>query len=167
MIFGQTREQQQTEELSAESHGLLVEAMLMENLNPDELEALLTSHEDVSALAEEEVVTERTIVRLDKNARLSHLQKMSVFTIAKEKNDPMFNKLLTVWRMERYLESVLNKKYGNEALRRARQSVNKSASSRSNTLKTVAKKVNNQFNKPPKNITLSAMPNVSVPKNFK
>lgn len=147
MLFGNNgRVDNSEQELTVEDQSLLVETMLLEGLNPEELEEFLEDHADVNSALDEEILTERTIVRLDRQARLSHLQRMATFTIAREKGDPMFKKLLTVWRMERYLEAFLFRKYGNEAMRRARQSMNTAKSSKSNAVKRVASRVNNQLN---------------------
>ncbi|MNT62767.1 hypothetical protein D3C72_2005220 [compost metagenome] len=89
---------------------------------------------------------EKSIVRLDKKARLNHAQRMAVFQIAGEKNDPLFKKLLTVWRMERNLEDKLNRKYNSEALRRARNTVRKASNSKSGIVKKAAANVQKQFN---------------------
>lgn len=111
------------EHISLESMQMINESLINSFLTEDEQYALLESHRETNELVEAEVVTEKTLVRLDKNARINQVQKMSVFTIAKEKNDPLFKKLLTVWRIEKNLENKLFKKYGTEGLRRAKKTV--------------------------------------------
>ena len=89
--------------------------------------------------------------------------------IAKEKNDINFKKLLTIWRTERYLEAVLEKKYGNEATRRARKFVQRKKDKKqvNAMLQNAVNKANSQLSTAtkvppkPKNI------NVNVPKSFK
>jgi len=154
-------------ELGLESEALIMEAALLENLNPEELDEFISDHNEVNAAYQDEVLLEKSIVRLDRNARLSQAQKVAVFTIAKQKNDPMFRKLLTVWRMERYLEAELFKKYGNQAMRLARQTVSKASKSRSSTVKKVAQRAQSQFNKPIAPKRMTQMPSVIVPNSFK
>lgn len=136
-----------SEEITTEAMAMIMEAAILDQTSPEELQAFLENHTDVNAAIRDEVLVERTIVRLDKTARINQAHKVAVFTVAREKNDPMFKKLLTVWRMERFLEDKLVKKYGNEGMRRARKSVTKSMNSRSNLVKKVATNVNKQFNK--------------------
>lgn len=148
MIFNNlgNAEPVQESELNNEAVSMIMEAAISDVCSTDEVSAFLENHSEVQAATRDEVLTERTIVRLDKQARLTHAQRMAVFTIAKEKNDSDFRKLVTVWRMERLLEDRLNKKYGNEGLRRARSAMNKSANSKSGLVKKVAKNVQKQLN---------------------
>lgn len=134
------------EELSPEALSFIMETAIMESASPEDLEIFLESHMETSAAVNEEVLLEKSIVRLDKQAKISRAQKVAVFTIAKEKNDPQFKKLLTVWRMERFLENALFKKYGNEGYRRARKSVESGGRSKSQMVKKAAKNVAKQLN---------------------
>lgn len=143
MFFGQSIVNNE-EEVTQESMTLMMEAMLLD-LPPEELEAFTESFEEVDAVLDEDILTEASIVKLDRNAKLSKLRKMAVFTVAKEKKDPFFAKLLKVWSWERFLENKLEKKYGNEATRRARKAASKASRSKSKTLKTVARKADTQF----------------------
>lgn len=111
------------EHISLESMQLINESLISSFLTEDEQVQLLESHSEITDLVNSDIVTEKTLVRLDKNARINQVQKVAVFTIAKEKNDPIFKKLLTVWRIERSLEKKLLGKYGNEGLRRAKKTV--------------------------------------------
>lgn len=134
-------------EITTESIGLILEAAILDTLAPDEISAFLESHTEFNSAKREEIVTEKTIVRLDKQAKLTRAQKVAVFTVAKERNDPQFKKLLTVWRMERFLEDALMKKYGAEGMRRARASVNKSQNSKSTVVKRAANNLGRQLNR--------------------
>lgn len=113
------------DEVTLESMQMINESAIMAFLTEDEQETLLESHIEIAALINGEVVNEKTLVRMDKKARISQVQKMAVFTIAREKNDPIFKKLLTVWRIERSLEEKLFNKYGSEGMRRAKSTVQK------------------------------------------
>lgn len=148
MLFGSNGniEPQQGDNMSVEDQAFIMEAAILESASPEELESFLGNHADVQAALRDEVLLEKTIVRLDKKARLSQAQKVAVFTVAKEKNDPKFKKLLTVWRMERYLENELMKKYGNEGMRRAKKTVANGSKSKSALVSKVAKNMNKQLN---------------------
>lgn len=149
MLFGNHGQIQPVEEgFDATMEALLLEAGLMD-LPQEELEALLEDTSDVANAISENVVLERTIVRLDKQAKLSKARKMAIFAIASERNDPKFKKLLTVWKWERFLEAFLDKKYGNEAMRRAKKSMAKAAKSNSKLVTTASKKVSSGLNLQP------------------
>lgn len=128
----------ETDEISLEATSYISEMMMLDTLTSEDIRSFCESQEEVDAAIADGILMERTIVRLDKKAKLSKATKMAVFTIAKEKNDQDFKKLTTVWRMERYLEAKLEKKYLNEAMRRAKKSVAKSANSKSKTVKKAA-----------------------------
>jgi hypothetical protein len=134
------------EEMSAEDQALIMEAAILESVTGEELEAFLENQTEVNAAVRDEVVLEKTIVRLDKQAKISKAQKTAVFTIAKEKNDPKYKKLVTVWRMERFLEAELMKKYGNEGMRRAKKAVQNGGKSKSALMKKVARNVGTSLN---------------------
>lgn len=137
-------------DMSTDAYNYIMEAMMVDNLSKEELSTFLENRTEVQAAMDENVLLERTIVRLDKHAKLSKARKMAIFTIAKEKNDPRFKKLLKVWKMERYLEAELDKKYGNEASRRAKKAVSKAGNSKANAVKKAAAKAKSQFNAPVK-----------------
>lgn len=132
-------------EPTTESDNLIMTAALLESNTHDEIQAFLESDESPLAIREG-VLMEKTIVKLDKNAQVSQARKMAIFTIAKEKNDINFRKLVTIWRMERKLEGVLDKKYGPEATRRAKKAVNKRRNSRVPIIQKTVKKTNTVLN---------------------
>lgn len=134
------------EVISTESMNYIMEAAMREGLTDDELSAFLESQSEVSSAINDNILMEKTIIRLDKKAKLSKAHKMAIFTIAKEKNDPKYKKLVTVWKMERFLEAYLTKKYGNQALRRAKESMKKSANSSSAMVQKAANNVKQQLN---------------------
>lgn len=126
-------------EATTESESLIMAAAIMESATGEEIEAFLESS-DAHRAVQEDVLLEKTIVKLDKKAQISQARKVSIFTIAKEKNDPKFKKLLTIWRLERILEKDLERKYGNEAGRRAKNTVNKRRASRAPLIQKTVKK---------------------------
>lgn len=132
--------------LTAEDQALILEAAMLDCLGAEELEAFVENHTEVQASLRDEVLLEKSIVRLDKKAKLNRAQKTAVFTVAKERNDPLLKKLITVWRLERYLEGTLLKKYGNEGLRRAKTAMERPAKSKSKTVKAAASRFKSQLN---------------------
>ena len=101
----------------------ITEAILAEQLSRAELDELCESADVCNDLVEQGIVTERTIVRLDKHAKLNRAFMKAVFDIAREKDDPKFKKLVTIWRTERSLEKYLVNKYQSQAMKRAKASV--------------------------------------------
>lgn len=85
--------------------------------------------------------TERTIVRFDKKARRSQLKKVAVLAIAKEKNDPLYKKLVTIWKMERKLEQKLMEKYDAKANEKVKKYIANAKKSKSNVIKRAINKI--------------------------
>ncbi|MDD3172160.1 MAG: hypothetical protein PHF63_00575 [Herbinix sp.] len=129
-------EDNMNEDISLESAGLITSAILMESLSADEIDMFVNDASLVEAAINEQIVTEKTIVRLDKSAKLNRAFKSALFTVAKEKKDPLYKKLVKVWKMERFLEAKIEKKYQAEATRRAKIMVKNLKKSK---VKTIAK----------------------------
>lgn len=134
-------------EYDLEDEVALMEAVLMDGLSQDELEAFLESADEINDSIEGEVLLERSIVKLDKFAKLSRAKRVAIYNIARRKKDPDMKKLVTLWKMEARLQKRLIKKYGNEAGREAKQMVNKKAASNSKSVKKAAEKAKAMFNK--------------------
>lgn len=133
-----------------ESTQIISEAILAEQLSRSELDELCEAADVCNDLVEQGIVQERTIVRLDKHAKLNRAFMAAVFQIAKEKNDPKFKKLLTIWNAERKLEKYLINKYQSAAMKRAKVAVaNLGKRKKDTTNRVVAKAVSGakkQFN---------------------
>lgn len=136
----------ESDEITTEAMSSIVATILTEGLTPEELDYFLSDRDAVEEAVDENILLERTIVRLDKKAKLTKAQKMAAFQIAKEHKDPKFKKLLTVWKMERFLEAYIMKKYGNEAMRRAKKAVAAAGKSKSSMVKRAADGVKKQLN---------------------
>lgn len=134
-------------ECDLEDEVALMEAVLMDGLSSEELEAFLESADEVNDAIEGEVLLERSIVKLDKFAKLSRAKRIAIFNIARRKKDPKMKKLVTLWKMESRIQKYLIKKYGNEAGKEAKQMVNKKATSNSKSVKKAAEKAKAMFNK--------------------
>ena len=163
MLFGTTgttiSKEETMQDVSLEA---IMENAIREALSEEELSEFLSDQSAVTEAIDAEILTERTIVKLDKNAKFQKAYKAAIFSIAQEKNDPKFKKLLTVWKMERYLEAYLEKKYSTAAKKRARETMRKASKVKSNPIKKVAKKVSGTFNKEvpkePKMPSMSGIP---------
>lgn len=71
--------------------------------------------EEAQALVEAGVMRKKTLVRLSKKDDMSRRRTMAAFTIAREKNDPLWSKLVKNRVMERKLIGEIVKKYGSKA----------------------------------------------------
>ena len=118
----------------------LAEAMFMSALTQEELQELTENTKEMNTLIEEGILSEKTIVKFDKTAKLSKAESQAVLIIAREKNDRDFFKLVRVWKMRKILKDKLEKKYGSQAKARAKQMIRNSAKSKSKTANKVAKR---------------------------
>lgn len=114
--------------------------MAKEVLDEDECEKFKESVDSFDAITES-FFTERTIVKMDKKAKLAKLRKIAILTIAKEKKDPLYPKLVKMWDNERKIERYFEKKYGNYANKKVREYLTKAKNSNSGFVKKVASRI--------------------------
>ena len=81
--------------------------------------------EEAQVLVESRKMSKKTFVRLGKNDDLTRRKNMACLIIAREKKDPLFNKLALNRVKERQLRQQIFKKYGNLADRIAKKSQQK------------------------------------------
>lgn len=129
-----------------ESAVAINEAILLEGLTREELISFLESSMQTNTAVREEILEERSIVKLDKKAKLSKAIKTAVYTIAKEKKDKDFKKLVTLWKMEKVLEKKLEKKYAGPAKQRAKKQMAANARSKSDVVKKATEKAKQMIN---------------------
>ena len=122
-----------------EVNALIIECAILDTFSNEEIESLTENTYDLGKAINEDILVERSIVRLDKEAKKNKAYKMAIFQIAKEKNDRDFRKLLTLWKLERFIEAKLEKRYGAQAKQLAKQAMKKSKNTKS---KAVGKAVN-------------------------
>jgi hypothetical protein len=123
-----------------EVNALIIECALLDTFSSEEIESLTENTYDLGKAVNEDVLVERSIVRLDKEAKKNKAYKMAIFQVAKEKNDRDFRKLLTLWKLERFIEAKLEKRYGAQAKQLAKQAMKKSKNTKSKAVgKAVAK----------------------------
>ena len=122
-----------------EVNALIIECAILDTFSSEEIESLTENTYDLGKAINEDILVERSIVRLDKEAKRNKAYKMAIFQVAKEKNDRDFRKLLTLWKLERFIEAKLEKRYGAQAKQLAKQAMKKSKNTKS---KAVGKAVN-------------------------
>lgn len=115
--------------------------LIVQDMLDEEEIAVLKESVDGDIAIDESYLTERSIVRLDKSAKRSQLIKVAVLAIAKEKNDPLYKKLVTLWKMERRIEKALYKKYESQAKSRAQKYINNAKKSKSSAIKKAVAKL--------------------------
>ena len=116
--------------------------LLNNELSEDEVKEFVNGLD--GEIAEQEgLITERTIVRFDKNARKAQLYEVAIAAVGREKNDPDWRKLQTVYRMERKLKARLRKKYHPLAMRKVKEYLDRARKSKSGVLAKIAAKLHN------------------------
>lgn len=143
--FGETSTLESAD-FTPEEESLIIEAAIAEGLSLDELESFLENTSEVNDAIRMDIVQEKTIVRLDKKARLNRAYMTSVFAVAKKKKDKKFKKLQTLWKLEKAIEKYLIKRYGNEAMRQAKKSMQNASRSNSKLVKKAVNTVKNSLN---------------------
>lgn len=91
----------------------------LSQLTPEQFKTF-TESEECQAMLEKRLVGRNTLVRLSKNDDLTRRTKMAAFQIAKEKNDPLWEKLVKNRIKERQLIGQIVKKYGTKGQRAAK-----------------------------------------------
>ncbi len=125
-------------EMTLESQGIIMNSILTEGLSDDERVSMCENAIELETMLAEEIVTERTIVKLDKKATHNRNFMVALFTIAREKKNRKYGKLVTLWKMEKLIEKDLIKQYGSEANRRAKVMTQKASKSRAMGAKKAA-----------------------------
>lgn len=128
-----------------EVSALIVECAILDTFSNEEIEMLTENTYDIGKAVNEDILVERSIVRLDKNAKKNKAFKMAVFQIAKQKGDRDFKKLMTVWKLERFLENKLTKRYQAQANQLAKESLKKAKNTKSKVVNKAVDKAKNLF----------------------
>lgn len=131
----------QDDELTMEEKALIIEALIMDTLSNEEITMMLENYTpDFYKAVDEEIVQERSIVRLDKTAKLSKATRVAEYNMAKKAQDPLFKKLMTLWAAERYITDKLHQRYGMKAKTEAKKAMSQAAKSKSNVMQKVMNK---------------------------
>lgn len=129
-----------------EVEALVMESAMLDCYSSDELETILENSYDITRAVNEELLLERSIVRLDKAAKKKKAEKMAVFQVAKQKGDRDFKKLMTLWKLERFIEAKLAKRYGAQAKTLAKETLKKASRTKSKSLGGAVTKAKNLLN---------------------
>jgi hypothetical protein len=99
-----------------------IESCIMDEVShlSDEKIQEFCNSEEAEALVEAGVMRKKSLVRLSKKDDFSRRRTMAAFAIAKEKHDPLWDKLVKNRVKERELIGAIVKKYGGKADRVAK-----------------------------------------------
>lgn len=125
-----------------EVSSLIIECAILDAFSNEEIESVTENTYDLGKAVNEDILVERSIVRLDKEAKKSRAYKMAIFQVAKEKKDRDFKKLMTLWKLERFIEDKLEKRYAAQAKQLAKESLKKAKSTKSKIVGKAADKAN-------------------------
>ncbi|MFA7143471.1 MAG: hypothetical protein WC175_05835 [Candidatus Dojkabacteria bacterium] len=92
-----------------------------------------------------ENLNERTIVKIDKKARLSQFAARSATIIAREKNDPLYKKMSFHRRKFLEFREMIRTKYASKAIQRARLAVKTGKLTDPNKKSNLEPKEDNKF----------------------
>lgn len=96
---------------------------------------------DSDIAVNEGFLTEKTIIKFDKNAKRAQLYEVAVAAVAREKKDPLYKKLQTVYKMERIIKAKLRKKYHSQAQQKVKEYLARAKKSKSGILARIANKI--------------------------
>ena len=103
-------------DLDAADEASLAYAALMDLSSPAEISEIVESYEEQSNLSSTfGVAMEKNIVRLDRQARYTHLSTQAAFNLARANNDPNMKKLMKLWAMEKILEKKIQARWSSKA----------------------------------------------------
>ena len=123
-----------------EAEAMIKESAMLDTFSNEELESLTENTYDLGKAVNEDILVERSIVRLDKEAKKSRAFKMAVFQTAKEKGDRDFKKLMTLWKLERFIEEKLTKRYMAPAKSKAKEAMKKAKNTKSKVIAKITRK---------------------------
>ena len=126
----------------AEVSSLIIECAILDAFSNEEIESVTENTYDLGKAVNEDILVERSIVRLDKEAKKSRAYKMAIFQVAKERKDKDFKKLITLWKLERFIEDKLEKRYAAQAKQLAKESMKKAKGTKSKIVGRAVDKAN-------------------------
>jgi hypothetical protein len=114
----------QDDPFAAAEESIIATAALQDLASSAEINEIAESYQDMNDISDMMgIAMERTIVRLDRNARFKHLRKANTLNLARQEMHPKYKKLLTIWKMERALEGDLDRIYRNKATKLAKAQI--------------------------------------------
>lgn len=115
--------------------------LIQDELNDEESVREFVESVDSDIAVAEGFLTERTIIKFDKNAKKAQLYEVAVAACAREKKDPLYKKLETVYKMERILKGKLRKKYNSSAQKKVKEYLARAKKSKSSIISRIANKL--------------------------
>jgi len=105
------------EGVELENPNELLEAYIYDELSclDDTMKEAFVNSPECEAMIEAGIINKRTVVRLSKNDDLIRRRKMAAYQLAKEKGDPLWDKLVKNRIKERELIAKIVAKYGMKA----------------------------------------------------
>ena len=101
-------------ELTADMEAIITEAVILE-------EGVELTEDEMNLLESEGLLSEKSIVRLDKNAKKRLAIKKAAIVLAKERKDPLYKKLVLVYKAKQKLIKAIMQKYTNQATIRVKK----------------------------------------------
>ena len=120
------------ETMSDDDLSCLLAITLEDTLSPEELDRFVA---EMANCPDTTYVEERTIVKLDKAAKKTRNYKMAILQCAKDGDDPNYKKICTLWKTERYLMRMMEKKWKTKAKARMRTMGSKAKESKASPIK--------------------------------
>ena len=117
--------------------------LLQDELSDEEKVEFVESAE-MDILEEEGLISERTIIKFDKNAKKTQLYEVAWMTIARSKKDKDMRKLDMLYKMERVLKAKLRKRYHQLAIKKVKEWMGKKAKSKSGLIRRIVNKLSNK-----------------------
>jgi hypothetical protein len=117
--------------------------LLQDELSDEEKVEFVESAE-MDILEEEGLISERTIIKFDKNAKKAQLYEVAWMTIARSKKDKDMRKLDMLYKMERVLKAKLRKRYHQLAIKKVKEWMGKKAKSKSGLIRRIVNKLSNK-----------------------
>lgn len=114
--------------------------LLADELGDDDINEFVESVDSDIAVTEG-FLTEKTIVRFDKNAKRAQLYEIAVASVAREKNDPLWHRLEKTYEIERTIKAKLRKKYHSQATMKVKEYLKRASKSKSGVLSKIANKI--------------------------
>lgn len=94
----------------------LFEQFFFDEHYADSDEEKMELFQNAAVLEKANITNRKTLVRLNKNDDIRRRSTMAALQIAKQKKDPLWNKLVLNRVKERQLLKAINKRYGNKAV---------------------------------------------------
>ena len=111
-----------SEDLEVKDIGALTEAYIYDEISgqSDEVKKAFLESEECAVLEAKGIIGRKTLVKLSKNDDMTRRVTMAAMQLAKEKKDPLWDKLVKNRIKERQLLAAIRKKYANGAKRAAK-----------------------------------------------